>query len=354
MKKNRNFILVGFVAVLVGMMLFPPYQLQIKDAVTNMGYAPIFNPPKQWVHGVSYSASINVPVLLAQWVMALLVSGVAWFFTKNDVFIETTSSKSIDFNETQISASTISSYSEQETIQKNVNFPKQFTTLVHMDRHFIPVEEFAEYNGLTSLKIIEMIKIGSCMGRLIDGQWFVDYAEINTDKKNQAQPADPINANQPALTGVGGWLLLLVIVMMISSPGFSVIRVLGALGGSELSYPALVTLSAWKTYKTITCISLFGFVALSFWGGLGLLRGRDWSVVNRAKIILWINGPIAALVMLLIIPNIILSEPIDTQAITGFLSSVVSAYVWTAYLTKSKRVQNTYCGSVINSQDGSN
>jgi hypothetical protein len=142
--------------------------------------------------------------------------------------------------------------------------------------------------------------------------------------------------------------------MMISSPGFSVIRVLGALGGSELSYPALVTLSAWKTYKTITCISLFGFVALSFWGGLGLLRGRDWSVVNRAKIILWINGPIAALVMLLIIPNIILSEPIDTQAITGFLSSVVSAYVWTAYLTKSKRVQNTYCGSVINSQDGSN
>lgn len=283
-RKNRNFILVASVLVMLVMMLFPPYQLQIKDAVTNMGYASILNPPKQWVHNVAYSASINVPVLMVQWLVVMFVGGVAWFLTKKDI--------------THIPTDSFIKRSDPE------KYPQQFTV-----------------------------------------------SENEVEKEDQTSPTNLTNQNQPALTGIGGWLLLLIMQMMILGPLFSVIRVLGALSVSELSYPALVTLSAWKTYKTITYISLFGVVALSFWGGLGLLRGRDISVVNRAKMILWINGPIAALVMLLIIPSVILGESIDTQAITGFLASVVVAYVWTAYLAKSKRVQNTYGSPVIDSQN---
>ncbi|MCX7088713.1 MAG: DUF2569 family protein, partial [Methylococcales bacterium] len=274
--KNRNFILVGLVLVMLGMMLFPPYQLQIKDAVTNMGYASILNPPKQWVHNVAYSASINVPVLMAQWLVAMFVGGVAWFLTKKDI--------------AHIPTNSLADSNPEK-------YPQQFTV-----------------------------------------------SENEVEKEDQTPPTNLTDQNQLALTGIGGWLLLLIMQMMILGPLFSVIRVLGALSVSELSYPALVTLSAWKDYN---CISLFGVVALSFWGGLGLLRGRDISVVNRAKMILWINSPIAALFMLLIIPSVILGESIDTQATTGFLASVLVAYVWTAYLAKSKRVQNTYGSPVI-------
>jgi hypothetical protein len=42
--------------------------------------------------------------------------------------------------------------------------------------------------------------------------------------------------------------------------------------------------------------------------GWGLARGRDWLVVSRAKAILWLTGPVASIVLAIIIPVMIFGK----------------------------------------------
>lgn len=145
-------------------------------------------------------------------------------------------------------------------------------------------------------------------------------------------------------SGVGGWLLLLVIGMMVLGPLLGAGRIGVDILDVEHQYPQLVSLDQWKTYKSATWWTFLGFAAISFYGGLGLARGKDWSVVTRAKAILWITGPVLSIVMDVWIPILILGEGVagNPQFIGAFLMSAIAAGIWTAYLSKSKRVQTTY------------
>lgn len=78
---KRTSILWVLILSIVGMMLFPPYQMHIHETDINMGYAPIFNPP-QWEN---YQATINVPVLMAQWLGVIIIAGILWFFTRAEM-----------------------------------------------------------------------------------------------------------------------------------------------------------------------------------------------------------------------------------------------------------------------------
>jgi hypothetical protein len=60
------------------MMLYPPFHITIKGTEINMGYGFLFDPPKRGY----LDASVNVPVLLAQWIAAILVGSVGWFLSK--------------------------------------------------------------------------------------------------------------------------------------------------------------------------------------------------------------------------------------------------------------------------------
>ena len=144
-------------------------------------------------------------------------------------------------------------------------------------------------------------------------------------------------------SGVGGWLLLLVAGLMILGPLLGAARLNGDIISTESQYPNLLTLDKWKTFKSATWLTYACVAAISFYGGWGLARGRDFSVVSRAKVVLWIVGPGAALIMGLLLPLLIFGslQP-DPQFIGGFIASVVVAAIWTAYLSRSKRVRATY------------
>ena len=89
-------------------------------------------------------------------------------------------------------------------------------------------------------------------------------------------------------------------------------------------------------------VSFLVFATLSFYGGWGLARGKDWSVVKRAKAIIWINGPVLVIVdetMPIVILGI---EPTYPEFIGRLIGSAISAGIWTAYLSRSKRVRATY------------
>lgn len=111
----------------------------------------------------------------------------------------------------------------------------------------------------------------------------------------------------------------------------------------ESQYPNLVTVAEWGTFKSLTWWSFLVVCCLSFYAGFGLATGVDMSVVKRAKVLLWITGPAASIVMGLFIPLVVFGEiDPDPQFFGAFIVSVISAAIWTTYLSKSRRVKATY------------
>ena len=96
------------------------------------------------------------------------------------------------------------------------------------------------------------IPIGLC-GLLL---WFIR-------RKRPLQPGTP--AGPPS--GVGGWLALLVVGLIVLGPLLSASRINADIIATETQYPALLKVQAWDTYKTATWWTFFATAALSVWAG---------------------------------------------------------------------------------------
>jgi len=145
-------------------------------------------------------------------------------------------------------------------------------------------------------------------------------------------------------SGVGGWLLLLVIGMLALGPLLGAGRINADFMMAERQYPNLGSLTEWIALKRTTWWTFAAVAAISIYGGWGLVSSRDWSVVNRAKVTLWLTGPIASIVLAIVVPLAVFgkTEASNPQFIGALIASVIAASIWTAYLSKSKRVRNTY------------
>lgn len=79
------------------MLMFPPFHVQTKDITLNMGYAFILDPPKRGY----VIASVNVGMLLVQWVGASLLTGLAFFMLKSSKNSSNNAYASHDFTKQQ-------------------------------------------------------------------------------------------------------------------------------------------------------------------------------------------------------------------------------------------------------------
>ena len=79
MNSNQKIALVVGASAISLMLLFPPFQAQIRDATLNMGYGFIFDPPRR---GYVVVASVNSGMLLVQWIGTLLLTALAFFLLK--------------------------------------------------------------------------------------------------------------------------------------------------------------------------------------------------------------------------------------------------------------------------------
>ena len=158
-----------------------------------------------------------------------------------------------------------------------------------------------------------------------------------------ANKRPPAAASDSAKSGVGGWLLLLVLGLMFLGPLMGAGRLNTELISAEAQYPNLKVLDAWGNFKSATWWSYLVVCCLSFYAGWGLAKGRDPSVVKRAKVLLWIVGPVASLIMGVLIPLIIFGKfESDPQFFGNLVASIVVTAIWWAYLSKSRRVRSTY------------
>jgi len=76
MSQNQKRVLVAVIAILVAMIAYPPFHI-VRDngAIFNMRYGWIFDPPNK-------RATVNVSMLLMQWIGVLVVGVIAFFLTK--------------------------------------------------------------------------------------------------------------------------------------------------------------------------------------------------------------------------------------------------------------------------------
>jgi len=145
------------------------------------------------------------------------------------------------------------------------------------------------------------------------------------------------------LVGIDGWLALLVIILLVGKPLFGAANIYKEFYFAEQQFARLALVPAWTMLKVATWVTWLVVALISIYGGIGLARGKEWSVVRRAQFVLWLTGPVAVLIMGVVLPGVALgSVQVDGEVVRAFIVSAAITTLWTAYLSFSLRVRNTY------------
>ncbi len=181
---------------------------------------------------------------------------------------------------------------------------------------------------MSVLPLALLILVGWGVGRLIKRSAAKNSAESGTADTS---------------AGVGGWLLFLICGLMFLGPLIGAGLINGDLMTAESTYPQLVANASWGNFKSATWWSFLIVCCFSFYCGYGLLKRRDHQVVRQAKILIWVIGPVANIIMGIILPLAVFGKmEADPQIFGALIGSSIVAAIWTAYLSKSKRVKATY------------
>ena len=164
--------------------------------------------------------------------------------------------------------------------------------------------------------------------------------QAHEDAPEPSAPDTESAQREPA--GVGGWLALLVFVLLFLKPIRDLWQVYRNVSAAVADMPVLATMSVWKIYVTATWVAVAAFAALSIYGGWGLAKGKDWRVVRRAIAVLWFSGPVSFIVGLLVAAACFGGFDVSAEFVRRLVISAAGAAIWTAYLLKSVRVRNTY------------
>jgi hypothetical protein len=154
--------------------------------------------------------------------------------------------------------------------------------------------------------------------------------------------AESAASSEAQPSGVGGWLALLVFILLFFKPIRDGWRLYRDFTTAVEDMPVLATMSEWQTYEAASWAAFAVFAALSIYGGWGLAKGRDWRVVRRAIAVLWVSGPVTSIVALALSVACFGGFDLNGEFARMFVLSAAGAAIWTAYLLKSVRVRNTY------------
>jgi len=149
-------------------------------------------------------------------------------------------------------------------------------------------------------------------------------------------------------SGIGGWLLLLIVLLTVVGPIFGWMKMGGEFLIAEDAQPWLEYSTEWKRYKNASWLVFTISASVSVLAGLGLALERRTAAVTRAIVAMWVIGPGGNLLLALALPLLIFRSLDFFDESAGFrifgilVASVIIAAAWTVYLTQSKRVANTY------------
>ena len=144
-----------------------------------------------------------------------------------------------------------------------------------------------------------------------------------------------------ALYGVGGWLAFLVVILSVISPLKAFGETAKVLREAVQAYPEVVTVPAWSGYVAGVWVLLAGVVGWQ-WYVCWLLANRfEPRSINWAKVLL-LAAPIATLLCDMALGQFFLGVSDPSDSIASTLGALLSGLIWIGYLSKSRRVANTY------------
>lgn len=150
----------------------------------------------------------------------------------------------------------------------------------------------------------------------------------------------------PGPVGVGGWLLLPVIGLLVVGPLVGLSQTMKGISEAERAYPALLNLAAWANYKTASWVIVAAACALSVSAGYRLLKDFRPQTVTFAIWALWLRGLGSSLLDAIsgqAFLNVSIAEYYgDPQTLGSVLAAIITAAGWTLYFKWSRRVRNTY------------
>ena len=142
------------------------------------------------------------------------------------------------------------------------------------------------------------------------------------------------------IRGIGGWLLVFVILLMLVGPALAGLSIIAELQAAAVDEPEWATTIDYED-ALIGAWFVWGFTTLlAMIAGLLLIFRRKPSSVWTTISILWIIGP--TLNLLLLLDSYSVGESITAESWVGMVRSLIPAGIWTAYLLLSDRVANTY------------
>lgn len=160
-------------------------------------------------------------------------------------------------------------------------------------------------------------------------------------ERGQRQAAQP--------SGVRGWLLVLVGVLMVVVPLVGIGSFLSHLAILKNLHPSLVGRLGWESYLFWMWLAVGGTAALSIYASLRLLNGKNSEDVEAVCTMLWVIGPVAAVVVNGLIPFLMHEMQYmryvgltGAPLIASIIGSALFSLAWTSYLNHSRRVRNTY------------
>jgi hypothetical protein len=150
-------------------------------------------------------------------------------------------------------------------------------------------------------------------------------------------------SDQPELKGVGGWLLTFIIILSVISPIRILLETAKMLALDAQTEAQLG--SSWQTYSLFSWALAAATIAWAWFLAYRLARVHTPASVRLVVRGLWVLafGPILLdlIVAWLLWPDLI-AAGLDGTYFIGFFQAAVFATIWSLYLTKSKRVENTF------------
>jgi hypothetical protein len=156
------------------------------------------------------------------------------------------------------------------------------------------------------------------------------------------------------ISGVGGWLGFLIVVLMIINPLLGFGSLSNEFHDALELFPQLENNTQLKNYKQVAWLILAALASTSFAAGYRLWKIHCPESVSFAILAIWLVGPLGHVLYMIFIGgylDIIFTAThfssnvrghIIDKMFTDTIFSVMAAGIWTAYLMRSVRVKNTY------------
>ncbi len=103
---------------------------------------------------------------------------------------------------------------QNKDVGKEKTMPEKSVNQTNSPDGMIPVADFAQDRGINEEKVIEMIKDGFYVGRIIDGNWYVSQTEQNKANSKEENPSKSLFSLEGRIKRGAFWAIIITLFLI--------------------------------------------------------------------------------------------------------------------------------------------